>query len=67
MGKLFESGPELDNIRVYAVNILIHNYIPSDYKEPPDKYLDNKVCAQTLLDRRNDIRDSSPCIPQYRK
>ena len=45
MGKVFASDPELENVKVYAVTRLIHNYTPSDYDELGSKYTEEELCV----------------------
>ena len=37
MGKVFASESELNNVKVFAVIRLIHNYTPSYYDKPASK------------------------------
>ena len=46
MGKASASDSILQNVKVYAVTRLTHDYKPSHYVEPDSKYTEEELCAQ---------------------
>lgn len=60
MGKAFASDSALENIKVYAVTRLMHDYTPSHYVEPDSKYTEEELCTQFY----EDLKDENPIFPE---
>ena len=54
MGKEFASDSALENVKVYAVTRLIHDYTPSHYIEPDSKYTEEELCTQCCEDLKDE-------------
>ena len=67
MCKVFGSDPQLEHVRGYIVTILIHGYTPSDYDESGSKLTDDQLTAHIFQNRRNEHKDRSLRILQFRK
>ena len=60
MGKVFASDSALENVKVYAVTRLVHDYRPSHYVEPDIKYKEEELCAHCC----EDSKDGNPIFPR---
>ena len=45
MSKVFASDYELENVKVYVVTRMIHDYTPSHYVESTSKYTDKELAG----------------------
>ena len=67
MGKVFSCDSELENVKVYAVTRLIHNYTPSRYVEPVSKDTDIELTGIIREDITNYYKNHLIGIPQFGK
>ena len=63
MGMVFASDSSLENVKVYAVTRLIHDYTPSHYVEPYSNHTEEDLCAQISYDLKDENPNLSTCIP----
>ena len=67
MGKVFASNSELENIKVYTVTRLIHDYTPSRYVKPVSKYTDRDLAGLICEDMTNYYKKKVIGIPKLGK
>ena len=67
MVMVFVSDSSLENIKVYAVTRLIHDYTPSHYVELDSNYTEEDLCAQISYDLKDENPNVSTGIPSKPK
>ena len=67
MGKVFASDSELENVKVYAVTRLIHDYTPYHYVKPFSKYTDKELSGLIHEGITNYYKNKVIRIPQFGK
>ena len=67
MGKIFACDSELENVKLYTVTRLIHDYTPSHYIEPVSKYTNRELDDIICEDITNYYKKKVIRIPQFGK